>query len=266
MHGPAVEIAHPGVLEDPRALAELRRARIDTAAKRVAGAEEQDHHIFKPRALFGDEQWHARRIARSRRPVAATGRCATRRAGTPDRGRISPRSAVNSTRSVDENGVSTMTVNTPSVTATASGGARKFHAETPAARIASSSWLRDSLTKANTPPSSTANGSSFRPRLGNCRRPCRSRRRSAPACSPCGRRDRRHRWRTTETESRQYTMPTPVRNCTREIAIERPGPAHAAASCGGARTAEQRRQREARRCRPRRWPRPEAASGRSRVQ
>jgi len=45
----------------------------------------------------------------------------------------------------------------------------KRHADMPAARIATNSWLRASLAKANTPPQSTAKGSIFCPRSGNCR-------------------------------------------------------------------------------------------------
>ena len=62
----------------------------------------------------------------------------------------------------------TTTAKIPIITATASGGARKSQADIPAARVATSSWLRDSRAKAKTPPSSTAKGSSFWPRSGSC--------------------------------------------------------------------------------------------------
>ncbi len=68
-----------------------------------------------------------------------------------------------------EIGVTTMTTKMPSAAATASGGARKSQADIPAARIATSSWLRDKRAKAKTPPSRTANGSIFWPRSGSCR-------------------------------------------------------------------------------------------------
>ncbi len=38
----------------------------------------------------------------------------------------------------------------------------------PAARTATSSWLRDSRAKENTPPKSTAKGIIFWPRSGSC--------------------------------------------------------------------------------------------------
>ena len=67
-----------------------------------------------------------------------------------------------------ETGVKTVTAKIPITTATASGGRRKSQADTPAARVATSSWLRDSRAKVKTPPRRMANGSIFWPRSGNC--------------------------------------------------------------------------------------------------
>ena len=67
-----------------------------------------------------------------------------------------------------ESGVNKVTAATPISTATASGGSMKSQAETPAARAATSSWLRDSRTKVKTPPSRMAKGIIFWPRSGNC--------------------------------------------------------------------------------------------------
>ena len=65
-------------------------------------------------------------------------------------------------------GVNRVTAATPISTATVSGGNRKSQAETPAARVATSSRDRDRRTKVNTPPSRMAKGSIFWPRSGNC--------------------------------------------------------------------------------------------------
>ena len=67
-----------------------------------------------------------------------------------------------------EIGVSIVTTTMPTTIATLSGGSRKSQAETPAARAATSSWVRDSRTKVKTPPRRIANGSIFWPRSGNC--------------------------------------------------------------------------------------------------
>ncbi len=67
-----------------------------------------------------------------------------------------------------DTGVKMVTAKIPIPTATASGGRRKSQADTPAARVATSSWLRDSRAKVKTPPRRMANGSIFWPRSGNC--------------------------------------------------------------------------------------------------
>ena len=123
----------------------------------------------------------------------------------------------------------------PAATATVSGGARRFQAETPAARIASSSWLRDSRTKLNTPPSSTAKGSSFSAEIGKLQKAHADHHRwSAHACPAVWlNRSTTIDRKGEEQECRRTRSPTPVRNCTRQIAVERPRPAHGAGSGSG---------------------------------
>ena len=60
-----------------------------------------------------------------------------------------------------ETGVKMVTAKMPIATATASGGKRKSQAETPAARVATSSWLRDNRANVKTPPRRMAKGSIF---------------------------------------------------------------------------------------------------------
>src|ERR1700752_497277 len=61
-------------------------------------------------------------------------------------------------------------VSTPSQIATKSGGGKNCQAETPAARLATISWLRDNRENASTEPNRTAKGSSFWAITGSFRR------------------------------------------------------------------------------------------------
>src|SRR5437762_7142298 len=58
-----------------------------------------------------------------------------------------------------ETGVNSVTAKTPMNTATVKGGSRKSQADTPAARVATSSRERERRTKVKTPPSRMAKGS-----------------------------------------------------------------------------------------------------------
>ena len=114
--------------------------------------------------------------------------------------------------------------------ATASGGTRKSQAETPAARVATSSWLRDSRTKQKTPPSRTANGSSFCPRSGSCSSAMPM---ITAVATPCPAvRLMRSTMSIEKASSRKRAIDHPhaEQELARQIAVERPGPAHEAAS------------------------------------
>ena len=70
-------------------------------------------------------------------------------------------------RAAEAKGLTTATITTPIKNAITTTGRRNCHAETPAARVTTSSWLRVSRQKAAMPPNSTAKGTACCPMCGN---------------------------------------------------------------------------------------------------